>query len=68
MDISTALVIGMFTGIFGMAYLVYAKKTGRIVPGVAGILLCVFPYFVSNLWFSLVLFAAGAAAPWLIQL
>jgi hypothetical protein len=67
MDLSTALMVGMVTGVFGMAYIAYARKAGRIVPFVSGVVLCVFPYVVNSLWMSILLFLACLAAPFVIQ-
>lgn len=57
----------VFTGAFGMAYIVYGRKQTKLVPVIAGIMLCVYPYFVSGwLWLG----AVGVlllAAPFLID-
>ena len=31
-----------------MGFFMYGKKAGRLYPLVAGILLCVYPYFISS--------------------
>jgi hypothetical protein len=35
-------------GTFGLAFFVYGKKQGAVVPLVCGLVLMIFPYFVSN--------------------
>ena len=48
-----SLVFGVFAGAFGIAYFVYGKRQTRIVPMIAGALLCVYPYFTDSvLWLS----------------
>ena len=38
-----------------MAYFVYGKRQAKLVPLIAGVLLCVYPYFIdSALWLSIV--------------
>ena len=43
-----ALLVGFFISIGGMAAFAYGKKTSRLVPLIGGIVLMVYPYFVSN--------------------
>jgi hypothetical protein len=62
-----SLVIGIFAGAIGMAYFIYGKRQGKFVPMIAGVLLCVYPYFSDSLlWLS----SVGAlllVAPFLID-
>lgn len=55
-------VFGLIAGAFGVAYFMYGKRQQRFVPLIAGMLLCVYPYFVHGaLWLAgtgLVLLAA----------
>ena len=49
------LLFGIVAGAIGMAYLLYGKRQTRFVPVVAGILLCVYPYFFDSvLWLGVV--------------
>jgi len=49
------LLIGMMAGVFGVAYFVYGKRQAKLVPLIAGVLLCVYPYFLESvLWLSVV--------------
>jgi len=43
-----ALLVSFFISIGGMAAFAYGKKTSRLVPLIGGIVLMVYPYFVSN--------------------
>jgi len=54
-------------GAFGMAYFVYGKRQSKVVPLVAGILLCIYPYFTENPYALLGIGAALLAAPFLLD-
>ena len=61
------LLIGMLAGVFGVAYFVYGKRQQKLVPLIAGIVLCVYPYFFESvLWLSIVGILL-LAAPFLID-
>ena len=62
------LVVGVISGAFGMAYIVYGKRQRRIVPAVAGVLLCIYPYFIENLYAQCALGALLLAAPFVVDL
>jgi len=62
-----SLIVGVIAGAIGMGYFIYGKRQTRIVPMVAGALLCVYPYFVDNLlWLSLIGLAL-VVAPFVID-
>jgi hypothetical protein len=46
--------IGSIAGTIGVGYFVYGKKQAKVVPMVCGALLCIYPYFIENLWITLV--------------
>ncbi len=46
-----------------MGYIVYGKNQHRAVPLIAGILLCVYPYFVSGIMPLMLVGALLAASP-----
>ena len=55
MPSGSVLLIGLLAGVFGVAYFVYGKKQMKVTPMVAGVLLCVYPYFIESvLWLSVV--------------
>jgi len=62
-----SLFIGILAGAFGVAYFVYGKKQMRLVPMVAGVLLCVYPYFFDSVLWLTVIGLALVAAPFLID-
>lgn len=45
---STLLLLAVLFGSLGLGYFVYGKKQNAIVPLVCGVVLMVFPYFISN--------------------
>jgi hypothetical protein len=51
------LIWGMFFGAIGFGYFLYGKKQKAIIPLCVGVVLCVFPYFIDNLY---VLVGVGA--------
>jgi hypothetical protein len=63
----SGFVFGIFSGAVGMAYIVYGKRQTKLVPVIAGVLLCIYPYFVEGwLWLG----GIGAvllAAPFVID-
>ena len=61
------LVVGVISGAFGVAYIVYGKRQRRIVPAVAGVLLCIYPYFTGNLYVQCALGALLLAAPFVVD-
>jgi hypothetical protein len=62
----SALLLSVLFGAIGMAYLAYGKKQGELMPALAGIGLCAFPWFISNTWAMVLVGAALTAAPWLL--
>ena len=49
-DSTAVLLWGMFFGAIGFGYFLYGKKQKAIIPLGVGIVLCVFPYFIDNLY------------------
>jgi len=61
------IVFGIFAGAFGMAYIVYGRRQTKFVPVIAGVLLCIYPYFVEGwLWLGII-GVALLAAPFIID-
>ena len=62
-----SLLVGVIAGAIGMGYFIYGKRQTKIVPMVAGALLCIYPYFIDSLlWLSLIGLLL-IAAPFLID-
>lgn len=62
-----SLVVGMIAGAFGVGYFIYGKKQQKLVPMLAGVLLCIYPYFTENLFVLIAVGVALLAAPFLIE-
>jgi hypothetical protein len=63
----TSVIIGIFTGAIGVGYFMYGKRQARFVPLIAGMLLCVYPYFVDSVTWLVLVGVALMAAPFLID-
>jgi hypothetical protein len=65
---ATSLAIGLLTGAIGMGYFVYGKRQAKFVPLLAGLVLCVYPYFVQGVVWLVLIGLGLMAAPFLIDL
>ena len=63
-----SLWVGMIAGAFGVGYFIYGKKQQKLVPMIAGVLLCVYPYFTDNLLLLLAIGAGLLAAPFVVDI
>jgi hypothetical protein len=63
----TSLMIGIFTGAIGAGYFMYGKRQAKFVPLIAGMLLCVYPYFVEGVLWLVLVGVALMAAPFVID-
>ena len=61
------LLIGMLSGVFGVAYFVYGKRQTKLTPMIAGVLLCVYPYFIESVLWLVVVGLVLLAAPFVIE-
>ena len=67
MPSGSVLLIGLLAGVFGAAYFMYGKRQAKVTPMVAGVLLCIYPYFFDSvLWLSIV-GVLLLAAPFVIE-
>ncbi|MDP1932970.1 MAG: hypothetical protein Q8L60_16080 [Gammaproteobacteria bacterium] len=64
----SVLLWGVLFGSFGLGYFLYGKKQKKMVPLVCGIVLIVFPYFVSNLYLLVMAGAVLLATPYFVRL
>jgi len=67
MDSTSSLMWGVLFGSIGMGYLIYGKKQHRGIAFLSGVILCAFPYFVSNIFLMLIIGIAFMALPFFIQ-
>jgi hypothetical protein len=62
-----SLWVSVVAGAIGMGYFIYGKRQAKYVPMIAGVLLCVYPYFVESLLALCVIGLLLVAAPFLID-
>ena len=55
-------------GIFGLGFFIYGKKQGAMVPLICGLVLMVYPYFVSNPVVEILIGVALIAVPYFVRL
>ena len=63
-----AFIASVFLGIIGMGYIAYGRRAQHPVALIAGVLLCVFPYFVDTLAWTIVIGAVLLALPFVVEL
>ena len=61
------LLVGFIAGVFGMAYFVYGKKQTKASAMIAGVLLCVYPYFIESVLWQVLVGAALLALPFFVE-
>lgn len=64
----TILLWGVVFSAIGLGYFIYGKRQRAPVPLVCGLVLMIFPYFVSNVWILVLLGLALMAVPYLVRL
>ena len=67
MDNSTSLLLGVLFGSIGMGYIFYGKRQRKGMALVSGIALCIFPYFVSNVFLFVLTGLVLMALPFFMQ-
>jgi hypothetical protein len=63
----TTLAIGILTGAIGTGYFMYGKRQTKFAPLLAGMALCVYPYFVDSTLWLIVIGGALMAAPFVVD-
>lgn len=59
---------GLLFGSIGLGFFVYGRKQSSTVPLVTGLILMVFPYFVSNTFLLVAIGVVLVAAPYFVRL
>jgi hypothetical protein len=65
---TASLLWGLLFGSIGLGFFVYGKKQRVIVPFVCGLLLMVFPYFISNATVLVIVGIALCVVPYFLRL
>jgi hypothetical protein len=64
---TSSLFLGLLFGSIGLGYFIYGRKRGVVVPLVCGLVLMVFPYFISNTILLVVIGVALVAIPYFFR-
>ncbi len=65
---TTLIFTGLFFGSIGMGYILYGRKQVNMTALLSGVALCVFPYFVSNVWITIAVGIGLVLLPFMIKL
>lgn len=68
MDDPAVLMWGIVFGSIGLGFFIYGKKQKAVVPLLTGIALCVFPYFISNVYLLVFGGVVLMAVPYFVRL
>ncbi len=64
---ASSLFSSMLISCVGMGYFLYGKKAAKLWPLLAGIALCIYPFFVSSVWLMWVIAAGIIVAVYLLR-
>jgi hypothetical protein len=64
---TTLLFTGLTFGSIGMGYFVYGRKQANLMAIIAGVGLCVFPYFINSVWMSIAIGVGLVLLPFVIR-
>jgi len=67
MESATSILWGVLFGSIGMGYLIYGRKQRRGIAVLSGVVLCAFPYFVSNTFLMILIGIAFMAFPYFVR-
>ena len=62
-----SFVVGIIAGAIGVGYFIYGKRQAKLTPLLAGVLLCIYPYFTDSLLWLSVIGVALVVAPFLLD-
>ncbi len=64
---SAGLLLAMLFGAIGMGYFIYGRKEQNGMALLSGVGLCIFPYFVGNIFLVLLVGAGLLALPFFVR-
>lgn len=68
MDSTAVLLWGLLFGSIGFGFFLYGKKQKAVVPIIAGIALCVVPYFIANVYVLVLVGLVLMAIPYFVRI
>lgn len=67
MGSTSTIMWAMLFGAIGVGFIMYGRKQRMAVPLLVGVALCVFPYFISNVYFLVITGVVVMALPYLVR-
>jgi hypothetical protein len=67
MESTSQLVWAMLFGSIGVGFFMYGKKQKMVMPLLTGMALCIFPYFISNVYFLVIVGVALLTLPYFFR-
>lgn len=64
---AAVLIWGMIFGSIGVGFLIYGKQQKAIVPLCVGAALCIFPYFIANVYMLVLTGAVLVVIPYFLR-
>ncbi len=64
---TAALIWGIIFGSIGTGFAIYGKRQKAIVPLCVGVALCVFPYFIANVYLLVFVGVVLMAIPYFVR-
>jgi hypothetical protein len=68
MDSTAVLLWGLLFGSIGFGFFLYGRKQKAVVPIIAGIALCVVPYFIVNVYILVTVGVVLMAIPFFVRI
>jgi uncharacterized membrane protein len=65
---ATGLMWGLLFGSIGVGFLIYGKRQKAIIPLCVGMALCVFPYFIANVYMLVLVGLVLVAIPYFVRM
>ncbi len=65
---TAVLLWGLLFGSIGFGFFIYGKKQKAVVPLVTGIVLCVVPYFIANVYVLIGVGVVLVAIPFVVRM
>ena len=62
-----SFVVGILAGAVGVGYFIYGKRQTKFAPMIAGVMLCVYPYFTDNMLWLVIIGIVLMAVPFLVD-
>ena len=68
MDSTAQILWGVLFGGIGLGFFIYGKKQQAVVPLITGVALCIYPYFISNVYLLVIVGCVLMAIPYFIRI